>query len=164
MVSRLRGEDASDDDAGVPPERLYRELVDSGVVDATPSREDPALAVRTSVVETLFDGEPFSFEEPLVNDSLEAALVALVALQERDTHGRGLMRGLERVFDAELSPGTVYPQLHDLEDDGLLQGRDLVGAREYQVGDADAARDRVEAAMRQHLAFGFLLQATLEEL
>jgi DNA-binding PadR family transcriptional regulator len=67
------------------------------------------------------------------------------------------------VFDTELSPGTVYPRLHDLDDQGLLRARELVQTTEYLVDGDEAAGERVESAMRQHLALGCLLSVALDE-
>jgi DNA-binding PadR family transcriptional regulator len=87
----------------------------------------------------------------------------LVALRDSDTHGKGLMEDLETVFDADLSPGTVYPRLHDLDDD-LLRVQELVRTKEYRIDDDEDARDRIEEAMRQHLALGFFFYAARDEL
>jgi DNA-binding PadR family transcriptional regulator len=74
------------------------------------------------------------------------------------------MEDLERVFGAELSPGTVYPRLHELEEEGALQVQELVRTKEYRIDDFELCREEVEAAMRQHLALGFFFKAALDDL
>lgn len=164
MALHLRDGDEGGGDEGVTTGRLYSELVESGLVDADRPREQPTEAVLESVTDELFDGEAFTFDESIVKNELQEIILLLVAMRERNTHGKGLMREIESVFDAALSPGTVYPQLHDLDDDGLLRSQELVQTTEYRIDDADAARDRVDAAMRQHLALGYLCSVALEEL
>jgi DNA-binding PadR family transcriptional regulator len=119
--------------------------------------------VLTSVTNTLFD-DPFAFDESVVKGNLDEILLMLVALRDSDTHGKGLMEDLETVFDADLSPGTVYPRLHDLDDDDLLRVQELVRTKEYRIDDDEDARDRIEEAMRQHLALGFFFYAARDEL
>ena len=62
------------------------------------------------------------------------------------------MSDLEAVFGADLSPGVVYPRLHELEEEGLLEVQELVRTKEYRIADGERVRERIEGAMRQHLA------------
>jgi hypothetical protein len=163
MALHLRGGDGAGGD-DVTTARLYSELVESGLVDADRPREHQPQSVLETVTDELFDGEPFAFEESIVKNELDEIILLLVAMRERNIHGKGLMREIESVFDTELSPGTVYPRLHDLDDAGLLRARDLVQTTEYHVEDDDAARSQVDAAMRQHLALGYLCSVALDEL
>jgi hypothetical protein len=166
MASDIRDAGMADGDTGVSVSRLYREMVESGVVDSDADGDIPehkSKAVLTSVTNTLFD-DPFAFDESVVKGNLDEILLMLVALRDSDTHGKGLMEDLETVFDADLSPGTVYPRLHDLDDDDLLRVQELVRTKEYRIDDDEDARDRIEEAMRQHLALGFFFYAARDEL
>jgi hypothetical protein len=40
----------------------------------------------------------------------------------------------------------------------------LVRTKEYEIADEEAMTDRIESAMRQHLAMGMFLRAALSEL
>lgn len=52
-----------------------------------------------------------------------------------------------------ISPGTMYPTLHRMEDEGLLVSREIVvEGRRRRVYRATAAGSRALAAMRQALA------------
>jgi hypothetical protein len=143
-------------------ERLIDEL---GVGEAT--RADPAAQseiVFERTFETIFDEQPSDIDDGLVKQSLPELLVMLVALRTSDTHGKGIMEDLNRFFGVQLSPGTVYPTLHDLADEGLLEMRELVQTKEYTIDDEESVRQALEGAMAQHLALGLLFQQTLDEI
>jgi hypothetical protein len=148
---------------GASVEQLYRELTEDGSVELTGEASGSA-AVVDGVTGQLFPEESFQFEENLVKHSLEELLLVLVALRDAETHGKGLMDDLSTLFDARLSPGTVYPRLHDLEDEEVLEMHELVRTKEYRIDDVEAARDRIETAMQQHLALGFVFYSALQDL
>ena len=125
---------------------------------------ETAIADIVAEVETaLFDGESFSFDEEHVKSSLDELLVSLVAVRSADTHGKQLLDDLAEEFDTALSPGTVYPRLHDLCDEAVLEQRELVKTKEYTLADVEDARDGVVDAARQHLALGMVLHAALQQ-
>ena len=128
---------------------------------------EPAARTETVVAETartLFDEPTLAVDDGIIKQSLPELVATLVELREGETHGMGVMEDLERFFGADLSPGTVYPVLHDLKDDDVLSVHELVQTKEYSVEDADAACERIEDAMAQHLAFGLVFRRALEEL
>jgi hypothetical protein len=147
---------------GASVEQLYRELTEAEAA-TTDADATGSAAVVDGVTGQLFE-ESFQFDEELVKHSLEELLLVLVELREADTHGKGLMDDLSTLFDARLSPGTVYPRLHDLEEEELLEMHELVRTKEYRIDDADTAHERVETAMRQHLALGFVFYSALQDL
>jgi hypothetical protein len=152
---------------GASVEQLYRELTDEEPVERTGGSggsDAGSEAVVDGVTSQLFPEESFQFDEELVKHSLEELLLVLVALRDAETHGKGLMEDLSSLFDARLSPGTVYPRLHDLEEEGALEMHELVRTKEYRIDDADAARADIETAMRQHLALGFVFYSALQDL
>ena len=156
---------SADDTGGASVEQLYKELtaVESGGSD---SGEPDHLSkeIVESVTEQLFPDRAFRFEEELVKNSLDELLLVLVALRDAETHGKGLMEDLSQLFDARLSPGTVYPRLHELEEEDVLEMHELVRTKEYRIEDLEETRDRIEAAMTQHLALGFVFYSALDEL
>lgn len=151
---------------GASIDQLYRELVaaDTATRGNDADATETSRAVVESVLEELFPGESFEFDEEHVKHALDELLVVLVALRDGETHGKGLMDDLAELFDAQLSPGTVYPRLHELDDEGVLEVHELVRTKEYRIADTAAAKAEVEAAMSQHLALGLVLYAALEEL
>ncbi len=88
----------------------------------------------------------------------------MIAVADGGTHGTGLMEELEAQFGAELSPGTVYPRLHELEADGTLQMHELVQTKQYGIADDAAAKEQIATSAYQHLALGLFLHASLDAL
>ncbi|WP_299269776.1 helix-turn-helix transcriptional regulator [Halorientalis sp.] len=119
--------------------------------------------VLSSVMERLAVEESFEFDDEIVKQNLDEILIALIALRD-GTHGKALIDDLSRLFDAQLSPGTVYPRLHDIEGDDVLSMHELVRTKEYSVADEDAAQSQIEQAMYHHLALGLFLHDSLDEL
>ncbi|PSP74155.1 PadR family transcriptional regulator [Halobacteriales archaeon QS_3_64_16] len=113
-------------------------------------------------VESVFAGPEtdFSFDDAIIKENLEAILLGLISVRG-GAHGKALMGDLARFFDAELSPGTVYPRLHDLEAEGLLQVHELVRTKEYTIDDETRTRERIERAMGQHVALGAVFRSSL---
>lgn len=150
---------AEDSSHSITVSQLRAELNGTGQTD------EPGTAVSEVVSEvesSLFGSESFAFDETHVKSSLDELLLSLVALRTADTHGKQLLDDLAQEFDTILSPGTVYPRLHDLCDAGVLEQRELVKTKEYTLDDAETARSNVAAAARQHLALGMVLRAALE--
>lgn len=148
-------------------EETLQSLVSEMDVDGAASDAEPTAQTEAVVEETagaLYDEPTLSVDEGLVKESLPELLTALVELRSGETHGKGVMEDLEQFFGADLSPGTVYPVLHDLKDDGVLSVHELVQTKEYSVEDANAAGTMLENSMAQHLALGLVFRRALEEL
>jgi hypothetical protein len=138
--------------------------IDAAAPDApTAGTETDPKDVVSSAMETLDVDDSFEFDDEIVKQNLDEILVALIALRD-GTHGKALIDDLSRLFDAELSPGTVYPRLHDIKNEGVLAMHELVRTKEYSVDDPSAAREQVERAMYHHLALGLFLHESLDEL
>ena len=149
-------------------EEALRNLVGEldGVENAD-SRTDPTERTEAVVEETadaIFDGGRLAVDEGLVKQSLPELLTALVELRTSETHGKGVMDDLEEFFGVDLSPGTVYPVLHDLEEEGLLSMHELVQTKEYSVEDPKATAEMLRRTMGQHLALGLVFRRALEDL
>lgn len=65
----------------------------------------------------------------------------LLALREEPAHGYEVMRRLEEMSGGlwRPSPGSVYPHLQMLEDEGLVRSSDVDGSRTYTLTDAGRA-------------------------
>ena len=141
---------STNENTGASVERLYRELEDEE------TRTDDGAELSAELVGEVSNGLPgsrtFDIESALVTESLDEVLLVLVGLGEGGAHGKGLISDLETVFGAHLSPGTIYPRLHELEEEGLLEVQELVRRKEYRIADGERVRERIEGAMRQHLA------------
>ena len=101
--------------------------------------------------------------EEIIKENLDEVLLMLISLRG-ETHGKELISDLTRLFDAQLSPGTVYPGLHKLEEEDVLHMHKKVRTKEYSINDEREVRMSVERTMLQHLAFGYLLYSFLPRL
>lgn len=65
----------------------------------------------------------------------------LLSLREEPAHGYEVMRRLEEMSGGlwRPSPGSVYPHLQMLEDEGLVRSSDVDGSRTYTLTDAGRA-------------------------
>jgi DNA-binding PadR family transcriptional regulator len=72
----------------------------------------------------------------------------LVSLREEPAHGYEVMRRLEEMSGGlwRPSPGSVYPQLQMLEDEGLVRSSEVNGSRTYSL--TDTGRSEAEKAAR----------------
>jgi len=64
--------------------------------------------------------------------------VILKLLKDKPRHGYEVMKELEEQLHGcySPSPGTVYPTLQWLEDEGLVVARDVEGKKVYEITDA----------------------------
>lgn len=118
----------------------------------------------TEVLEGFLPEEEFEFSEDPAKTNQDKILLSLVAHRESNSNGKQFMDDLARVFDTELSPGTVYPLLHDLEEEGVLNLHELVRTKEYHTSDEETSRERIAEQMRQHLTLGMYYSRALNEL
>ncbi|HEX9728451.1 MAG TPA: helix-turn-helix transcriptional regulator [Gemmatimonadales bacterium] len=67
--------------------------------------------------------------------------VILKILRDKPMHGYEVMKALEERTRGcyKPSPGTVYPTLQWLEDEGLVDARDADGKKVYEINDAGRA-------------------------
>ncbi len=65
----------------------------------------------------------------------------LVALRDQPAHGYEVMRRLEELSGGlwRPSPGSVYPHLQMLEDEGMVQSSEVEGSRTYTLTEAGRA-------------------------
>jgi hypothetical protein len=137
------------------------------LIGSTPKADDKT--VERELDEMLDDvraalpTDDVDFEEDIVKENLDELLLMLISLRG-ETHGKELISDLTRLFDAQLSPGTVYPSLHQLEEEEILKMHKKVRTKEYSIDDEREVRETVERTMVQHLAFGFLLYSFLPRL
>lgn len=144
-------------------DRLRAEISADGDSPSTaPETAQQADRFVSEVVENYLQDPEFQFEESTVKANLEEVLLTLVAHRSTETNGKRLMDDLARVFDTNLSPGTVYPQLHDFTEDGILEQHELVRTKEYHVANREEVSERLETEMRQHLALGLFYHQALE--
>jgi DNA-binding PadR family transcriptional regulator len=78
----------------------------------------------------------------------------LVSLKDEPAHGYEVMRRLEEMSGGlwRPSPGSVYPHLQMLEDEGLVQSSETEGSRTYTL--TETGRAEAEKAAPQWQAAG----------
>ena len=78
----------------------------------------------------------------------------LAALLDGPAHGYELMRRLEEQTGGRWrpSPGSVYPLLQQLEDEGLIRGTDQDGRRVYEL--TETGRAQADQSLLRDLAAG----------
>jgi DNA-binding PadR family transcriptional regulator len=95
-----------------------------------------------------FGGPGFQRGPRARRGDVRAALLALLAEEPRN--GYQLMQEIERRSDGvwRPSPGSVYPALQQLQDEGLVRSEEQEGSRIYHLTDAGraAAADEQESA------------------
>jgi hypothetical protein len=144
--------------------RLFAELQGRRTAEEGEGDDRRPEALLETVLELVGADESFAFDERLVTQSLDELLLMLISMRTGDTNGNALMRDFTELFDSQLSPGTVYPALHALEDEGTLEMFELVRSKEYRIADRERAATRAEAAARQHLVLGAFLYAAATDL
>jgi len=144
-----------------PDERLTPLVGNDPSAHDTASRDAIPESLLDSVIDDVADGD-LAVDDGLVTQTLDEILLAVIALSDEETHGTGLMEALSRLFDAQLSPGTVYPRLHDLEADGTLTVHELVQTKQYSIDDTETAASQIERAAYRHFVMGTFLQASLD--
>lgn len=90
-----------------------------------------------------FGGGPFGRPRRMRRGDVRAALLLLLAEEPRN--GYGLIREIEARSDGvwRPSPGSVYPALAQLEDEGLVRSEERDGGKRFTL--TDAGREHVEA-------------------
>ena len=153
-------------DNGISAEQLRKELgaVETPADGAASAGTDSSEEIVANVREQLSGERTFRFDEDLIKESLDDLLLVLIALKDGGAHGKGLMSDLANHFDAHLSPGTIYPRLHDLKEEGLLEVHELVKTKKYSIADTERARRRIERTLQHHIAIGSVFQASLDEI
>ena len=101
-------------------------------------------------------------------ESGDMKYVILKQLKDKPKHGYEIMKDLAEQMHGcySPSPGTVYPTLQWLEDEGLVRSRDVDGKKVYEITDAgrkflrehrdiiDEIFDRVKEAVDETLGGG----------
>ena len=129
-----------------------------GTIEANDTDIEAELEELMAQVVAALPTDDIQFDEAIIKENLEEILLMLISMHG-EAHGKELLSDLTHLFGAQLSPGTVYPSLHRLEEEGVLSMHAKVRTKEYSIADEEVVRATVERTMLQHLAFGMLLYA-----
>lgn len=103
-----------------------------------------------------------SIENEQIIPQLDEILLLLIVIRGKSS-GKELRQDLNRLFGADLSPGTVYPHLSDLANDGMLNTTKLARRKVYSISDTEAVLDRVEPSVSKLLTFSTILNLFIVE-
>lgn len=96
--------------------------------------------------------------DEIIVAQLDEILLLLIAVRDGGC-GKELLQDLRRLFGTDLSPGTVYPHLNDLEEEDALEMCELSKRKVYRLADTDAALARVESTVNQLFTVSLVLKA-----
>lgn len=91
-------------------------------------------------------------------------LIITILLRRGEANGMDIIRELTHLFGVQFSPGTVYPHLHSLEDEGVLECRECVQTKEYSIDDRQTAREYIDSTVGQLSRLSEYLDVTVREL
>jgi DNA-binding PadR family transcriptional regulator len=63
----------------------------------------------------------------------EFRYLILIALGQKPMHGYALIQEIGRTYQRPVSPGKVYPMLHELEDVGFVTSEEKEGKKVYSI-------------------------------
>jgi len=97
--------------------------------------------------------------EKMVKDNLETIILALIC--RRSMCGTDLTKTIHLEFNVLLSPGTIYPLLHSLEEEGLITSEKSGKAKTYTV--AKDTKMKVKNLVEERIQSHRLLSQYLEK-
>lgn len=97
--------------------------------------------------------------ERMVKDNLETIILAL--LQRKPMCGTEIVETLHLEFNVLLSPGTIYPLLHSLQEKGLLTSKKHGKAKTYAP--AQDAKLKIRSLVDEHIQARKLLNHYLQQ-
>lgn len=146
-----------------PPPSDTPSLLNTSSTDTTPT-DTPDYTLTTPAInpDNLPDPlqarlETTSIDKDFILDSLDELLLIFIGLNG-SMNGNDLITTFAQHFGVSISPGTLYPRLHALEDDGILELNETVQAKEYLIADWDAADARITDTVIQQLKLVLLCQ------
>lgn len=161
IISRTPGEEVS-----IQPEQ--KKAVFDHLISKDGETTDETAVQRTvdEIGQNLFGVPPeqLELEDKYVKDSLQELLLALILISEEDTHGKGLMQKLSNSLNTSVSPGTMYPELHRLHEEGVLEQHELVQTKVYDINDSQTAREQLIGSAQAHFIIGQILHSALGQL
>lgn len=104
---------------------------------------DVTVRAAVSVEELGVSGEVV---ERFVKDDLELIVLSLIA--NAPMCGTDIIRTVHRHFNVLVSPGTIYPLLHELEEKKLLKCEEKVKMKIYRL--VDGSEEKVRKILSEH--------------
>lgn len=103
-----------------------------------------------------------SVENEQIIQQLDEILLLLIVIRGKSS-GKELRQDLDRLFGADLSPGTVYPHLSNLASDDILNTTELARRKIYSISDMKTVVTQVEPSINKLLTFSTVLNLLMIE-
>lgn len=100
--------------------------------------------------------------DEIVTEYIDEILLLMIGMRN-GACGKELLEDVRRVFNTDLSPGTVYPHLTDLADSGTIEVHRLRKSKVYKISDLEEVLTRVDRVADQLLLFSFVLRVALSD-
>lgn len=101
-----------------------------------------------------------SLNRSVANEYLDELILALL-LRHEEANGMDIIREFAHLFGVQFSPGTVYPHLHALAEEDVLECRECIRTKEYRIADREEAEAYLESAVSQLSCLETFLETTL---
>lgn len=111
------------------------------------------------------DGPPAGgvhLDRSFVSEYLDELIIAILFRCD-EANGMDIIREFTHRFGVQFSPGTVYPHLHSLEEEGVLVCRERVRTKEYRIDDPEAAAAYLDSVLSQLSCLEQFMSATVQE-
>ena len=103
-----------------------------------------------------------SLDRSFASEYLDELIISVLFRCE-EANGMDIIREFAHRFGVQFSPGTVYPHLHSLEEEGVLACHERVQTKEYTIDDPEAAREYLDSTLTQLACLQRFIDATDNE-
>ena len=111
------------------------------------------------------DGPPAGavhLDRSFVSEYLDELIIAILFRCD-EANGMDIIREFTHRFGVQFSPGTVYPHLHSLEEEGVLVCQERVRTKEYRIDDPELAAAHLDSVLSQLSCLEQFMSATVQE-
>ena len=111
------------------------------------------------------DGPPaggVNLDRSFVSEYLDELIIAILFRCD-EANGMDIIREFTHRFGVQFSPGTVYPHLHSLEEEGVLVCRECVQTKEYRIDNPEAAAAYLDSVLAQLSCLEQFVSATVQD-
>ncbi len=155
IITELHAELDGETDRGVAlsDPALLQLMVDS-IGDLDPEESNSTVV---SIDGTADGADLREIDDAIIKAKLDEILMLLVGVRD-GACGKDLMQDLRHLFGTDPSPGTVYPHLNELAEEGVFEVRELRWRKVYELADAETTFEEVETTIDRMLVFAIVLK------
>ena len=160
IITELHAELDGETDRGVAlsDPALLQLMVDSiGDLDLEESSRTESDGTVVSIDGTADGADLREIDDAIIKAKLDEILMLLVGVRD-GACGKDLMQDLRHLFGTDPSPGTVYPHLNELAEEGVFEVRELRWRKVYELADAETTFEEVETTIDRMLVFAIVLK------